>query len=349
MDHETVEMERIKKIKNWFNGKNEMPSRIHLNTTSKCNLRCKFCWQSTDKKNINLEEIPKNRIPILIKEAKELGVLEWQLSGNGEPFCRLDFTLSTMKEIKKYGMYGNVITNGTMLNRKIIEDIVHMGWDYLMFSIDGPNAEIHDELRGVPGTFEKVIQNIMTLVETKKSLNSNWPDFSITTVINKKNYDKINEMINLAHTLGGDGLTLNMMVDYGVGTELKLNENEIDEFKKNIEKNIELIKKLNLNTNFSMFLEKNEDKKEKKIINPKCYEPWYNLAIDVSGNVGPCCERFNEKGQENIKNKSLREIWFGEYFEKLREDMINGNLNKVCMNCPLWHQNLANKIKTSLI
>jgi len=349
MNHETVEMERMKKIKNWFNGKNEIPSRIHVNTTSKCNLKCKFCWQSIGKKNSNLEQISKNRILSLVKEAKELGVLEWQLSGNGEPFCKIDFTLPLMKKIKKYDMYGNVITNGTMLNREIINDIVQMSWDYIMFSIDGPNAEIHDELRGVPGTFEKVVAAMKILVETKKSLNSNWPDFSITTVINKKNYDKMSEMINLAHNLQCSGLILNLMVDYGFGSELKLNEGEIFEFKKNIEKNINLAKELNLETNFNIFLEKNDIKEDHKITNPKCYEPWYNLAIDISGNVGPCCERFNEKGQENINNKTLKEIWFGEYFEKLRNDMINGNLNKVCINCPLWHQNLANKIKTSLI
>jgi len=349
MDYKIIEEERIKRLKNWFNGKCEMPLRIHLNITNVCNLKCEFCWQSgVDKKKLIIENLTKDRIVNLVREAKKMGVLEWQLSGNGEPFCEPDITLTLMKEIKKNSMYGNIITNGTLLNSKIIEEIVKIEWNYIAFSIDGPNAKIHDKLRGVPGTFDKVMRNIKELYKIKESLNSYWPEYSLTTVINKKNYNKVTEIINLAHSLKCLGLILNLMINYGEGENLTLNEREMNIFKRNIKNNIGLVKKLNLDTNFDIFLDGGNQKENKRAI-PKCYEPWYNLAIDASGSVGPCCERLNEeKDQDNIKNNSLKDIWFGKYFTNIRNNMIKDNLTNKCTNCPLWHQDLATKINMKI-
>jgi MoaA/NifB/PqqE/SkfB family radical SAM enzyme len=62
-----------------------------------------------------------------------------------------------------------------------------------------------------------------------------------------------------------------------------------------------------------------------------CYQPFYRMVVRPWGVVGPCC-MFDNVG-ENVKSKSLREIWFGSYFEKMRENMAKGNLPDFCFKC----------------
>ena len=56
---------------------------------------------------------------------------------------------------KELQMEGILTTNGTLLNRELANTLLNIGWDEVHFSIDGPNAEIHDALRGRKGAFKK--------------------------------------------------------------------------------------------------------------------------------------------------------------------------------------------------
>jgi radical SAM protein with 4Fe4S-binding SPASM domain len=62
-----------------------------------------------------------------------------------------------------------------------------------------------------------------------------------------------------------------------------------------------------------------------------CFEPWWHMVIKVEGSVQPCC-LFDSK-EENVKNKTLKEIWFGEYFNEIRENMINKKFSAFCSVC----------------
>jgi len=62
-----------------------------------------------------------------------------------------------------------------------------------------------------------------------------------------------------------------------------------------------------------------------------CYEPWHNVIVRPNGRVGPCC-MFDYSG-EYLSNKTLREIWFGDFFSKTRENLLNGKLSGYCSRC----------------
>ena len=53
--------------------------------------------------------------------------------------------------------------------------------------------------------------------------------------------------------------------------------------------------------------------------------------IRPNGRTGPCC-MFDYSG-EYIHNNSLKNIWFGEYFTKTRENLYNGKLQGYCFKC----------------
>lgn len=63
-----------------------------------------------------------------------------------------------------------------------------------------------------------------------------------------------------------------------------------------------------------------------------CSMAWNHQFTDPTGRVKPCC-RFAEKISENINQKSLKEIFYGEKMELLRQNMINGIRSPGCRRC----------------
>ena len=49
-----------------------------------------------------------------------------------------------------------------------------------------------------------------------------------------------------------------------------------------------------------------------------CYAPWYYLMVRADGSVLHCGEW--EEPLENIRKKSLKEVWFGKKFEEVRKN-----------------------------
>ena len=77
--------------------------------------------------------------------------------------------------------------------------------------------------------------------------------------------------------------------------------------------------------------EDKSDNKHHALFSVPCYEPWYNMIIRPNGRVGPCC-MFDFSG-EYCHDKSLKEIWFGNYFNKVRESLLKKELPSYCSNC----------------
>jgi len=108
------------------------------------------------------------------------GVFEISLIG-GEPFLHKDL-IKIIKHCSKREMAINVVTNGTLLNQKIIQKLSNIKRLVLLVSLDGME-KIHDYIRG-KGVFKKVDIALKQLlkkeiaVEVINTLNSvNLPDY----------------------------------------------------------------------------------------------------------------------------------------------------------------------------
>lgn len=332
-----------KRISMWMNGEKSGPVRLQLNPTNRCNIKCRFCWlRDFDRTGANYEEIEPDRYLELIKEASDIGVKSVEITGGGEPLLRKDI-LNIMIEVKKQGLYGELITNGTLFTRDLIKKIVDVGWDRVVFSMDAPDAETNDFLRGLEGVFEKTVNSIKTFNSVKKEMNRNKPEICIHMVLCNKNYNKIADMFEFAHELDCNNLFIEPIVLLALETEAGKELMITDEHKKQLLLELERAKdtasKYQFKTNVDklelkfiesankmdeMILEETEDK-------IPCYYPWYQMIIRPWGVVGPCC-MFDNVG-DNVKEKSLEEIWFGEHFSKIRKKLKGGSLPKYCFKC----------------
>jgi len=157
------------------------PTQISLCINWMCNLKCKQCyiWKS-NVRGISFEEIKK----ILVEMRNWLGPFHLTITG-GEPLLRDDIS-NIIKFSSDLGIVTNLITNGVLLNKSIVEKLHHSGLNLLIISIDGPE-KIHDFVRGYEGAYYKILNNIKYAKNRLK--------IRIATIILKQNLDYLVELI----------------------------------------------------------------------------------------------------------------------------------------------------------
>jgi MoaA/NifB/PqqE/SkfB family radical SAM enzyme len=126
----------------------------YLYVTFRCNSRCKFCdiWRKQPKSSIDLS------IDLGIKlldDLRRLGVRHVDFTG-GEPTLYPDLPKLAL-HARNLGIITSVTTNG-MLYQKRASELSGL-LDSLAFSLNGPNAQVHDELHGV-ACFDKTLASI---------------------------------------------------------------------------------------------------------------------------------------------------------------------------------------------
>lgn len=337
----------LQRIARWGPDKTSGPWRITLFPTNRCNLTCSICWQRGVAGLDSSKETSDERLLELVDEAAELGVHDWCIIGGGEPLIRGDLVMEMCRRIRNYGMNGVLQTNGTLLNEARIRQLLDIGWSEVNVSLDGPTLEINDEIRS-KGSFAKATKNIRLLSEMKRERGCTKPVVSLYTVLTSTNFDKIDQMVELAHELGCDdgGVQLTTMVVHSeIGERFQLSEKHKAALPEHVEKAIECAAKYEQPHNFVLYL------KEEVVADPNamrdardtesydgiagalCVEPWVSIAITATGELGPCCAFFDPTA-ENIQTTSLRDAWLGPYMQKVRGQMMVHQPPEYCSRCP---------------
>ena len=124
---------------------------VEISLTDHCQCICSHCFAA---RNAPEDELSCEEVETLLDELSHIGVQEILFSG-GEPllhpniFAIIDFAV-------KKGFLVRLITNGILLDEKMVVALKQAGLGWCSLSLDGPTPEIHDAFRGYPGCFEKV-------------------------------------------------------------------------------------------------------------------------------------------------------------------------------------------------
>jgi len=153
-----------------------IPGQAIWETTLRCNLKCLHCGSSAGE--ARSDELTTEEGLKLIKELAEINTREACMMG-GEPFLRKDwFVLG--KEISDNNIKLHFITNGYLVDEKIVSQLKKLEPRSLTFSLDGAKAKTHDFIRGVEGSYDRVMRGIslaqqadipVTLITTVSILN----------------------------------------------------------------------------------------------------------------------------------------------------------------------------------
>ncbi|MFM7448005.1 MAG: radical SAM protein [Leptolyngbyaceae cyanobacterium] len=155
--------------------------------TYRCNARCHFCdiWALEPKQEADFETIRHN-----LSDLRRLGVKYVDFTG-GEPLLRADVA-EIYTEAKRQGFMTSMTTN-TILYPKRAREIQGLV-DFLNFSLDGPDAESHDQSRGV--------QIFDTLVESVKLAQSLGEVPVLNHTVTAQNFNGIEAVGELGQRLG---------------------------------------------------------------------------------------------------------------------------------------------------
>ena len=133
---------------------------------TRCNLECSHCFISCSPTNDKFGYLSLETVRTHLEDSVRHGVREYYFTG-GEPFLNKEL-VPILELTLQYGP-ATVLTNATFLKAEWIERLrkAEDFSDYCLefrVSIDGPDAETNDPIRG-EGTFEKAVQGVALLVE----------------------------------------------------------------------------------------------------------------------------------------------------------------------------------------
>lgn len=340
--------ETVLRVRKWFeSGEKQYPTKVDIFFTEKCNLKCRFCNYSKIPFAQAEQEMNDKTILKLINEICEMDVKIFGILG-GEPFLRKSVLLESMRRVKAHDINGSIVTNGTLIEKKDVEKIVEMEWDLIRFSVDGI-GETHDHLRGVTGTFDKVMNAIKIFHNVKKNLKSNSPTLETNFVLTNKNYNELGKLIKDMSHYGISFVYILPVIELTEESKhLKVNKTEAAQINESLKEAKKIGEEYGIRSNINEVIKKNlflySNKMDEIILegNKKlapCFLPWYTMNINSDGSVTPCAQWPKSEGI-NLNNKSLREIWFKD-FEKMRKS-IKKQLPECCSRCcvPLVDENI---------
>ena len=164
------------------------PIHVDLESTSHCNLRCPFCFQS-------FNPLPPHLLKFewfkkVIDEGVQKGLCSIKLQYRGEPLLH-----PRLAEMVKYAKEKGVIevmfnTNATLLNEKKSRALIKAGLDKIICSVDGYFKEVYEKNR-VGAKWEAVLENILRLQKIKKELGSKKPIVRVQMLETKENHPHV--------------------------------------------------------------------------------------------------------------------------------------------------------------
>jgi radical SAM protein with 4Fe4S-binding SPASM domain len=184
-------------------------------TTIKCNLTCAHCRRlESDEAACN--DLSTDQARNLIEQLAELGqsqpMMPVLVFSGGEPLCREDL-FELVNIARQAGITSALATNGTLIDAKMAEQIKNSGIVRIAVSLDGATAEVHNKLRRLQGSFERALEGVRQLRKKQMAVQ-------INMTLTKHNAGQLEQLYELAKSLGAVAVHIFMLVPVGCGQVL---------------------------------------------------------------------------------------------------------------------------------
>lgn len=237
-------------------------------------------------------------------------------------------------------------TNAVLLDEEKSRRIVEAGVKAVGTSLDGP-SQVHDAIRGVPGTFDKARQNIKELVRLRNAVEKLFPKVNFNAVILPENIDVLPQLVDIACDWGVDSCTVQVYDSslhrsgMNLRDDILWNHNPLEDVMRiepgKIEASLNSIvergKERSVNLNFSPPLTIPEIKDyycgRFDRANWTCSPPWSTLRISPYGDVFPCLNY----SIGNVRETGLHKLWNNRRFRQFRKVFRAKGLFPACAGC----------------
>ncbi len=298
---------KTKRSSNWG-----FPISIAIEPTTSCNLRCPECpsglRQFTRPIGMLEPAFFKSTIDSIYKE-----LIYLTFYFQGEPYLNPNF-LEMVKYASHKKIYTSTSTNAHYLTKEQAIKTVESGLDRLIISIDGTTQETYEQYR-VGGNLEKVIDGTKNIIDARNELKSNTPHIVFQFLVVKPNEHQLNDVEQLAQSLGVDEVVFKtaQVYDFENGNPLIPTNEKYSRYKK---------------LSNGTYVIKNE------LFN-QCWRMWSACVITWDGIVVPCCFDKDAKHQlGDLKTQSFNELWNSIKYQSFRQAILKSRQEiDICKNC----------------
>jgi MoaA/NifB/PqqE/SkfB family radical SAM enzyme len=310
----------------------------------RCNVKCRYCeyWRLPTYK----DEMSIEQWQAALRSVKDfVGTYSISFSG-GEPLIKPGF-LDLMAFCHANGIHSGVTTNGSALNKKNAEKLVAAQPFNLCVSVDAPNAELHDYLRGWPGLFQKLSDGIKYVREARDKAGLDFP-IIIKPTIGKKNFRLLPEMVSWCKQVGATAVNFQPMDRWTPETydELWIERDEHDDLQKVVDTMLDLKRRgepiMTSELVISLLVKHFREESAPPEAMP-CRVGLRDFFIRTNGDVEVC---FFYPAIGNIKEQSARDIWHGPKAQEVRKQTVE--CDRLCLYTCLSQKTLGDKVKMGL-
>lgn len=293
-----------------INMSRNLPSAIGFEMTTRCNALCPMCVRR-DYQIVN-EDMDFHILEKTIDE-----VTKWHhknilfnLTGLSEPtlYPRLVESVVYVKSHLPESRV-RIITNGIALTSGLSKDLIQVGLDEFIISLNGTSRDDYLALCGVD-TYETVTENIKALLTNRRLLSSNSLAINLNFKRHEANSSSIQTAISYWERL--------------LGPQDCISVSDILPFRGR--------QTISMYNNISRY---------------PCAHLWGEVKLDVKGNIYPCDGKvmdfnYREKSElllGNIHTVSIENAYLSEKVKNFRRIHLSGQLDDLptCKVCPGWY------------
>jgi radical SAM protein with 4Fe4S-binding SPASM domain len=275
------------------------PSRIWIELTDHCNLKCPLCPNKDLPKETKGFISPRLFQNIL--DQVQGRVHDLYLFHRGESLLHPQ-AVELIQSAQKLGIPCRLHTNATLLSPALSKRILDSGLEVLSFSFDGYLPAPY-EINRYPARFEATLEKINTFLNQKKESGRPTPLTVLQIIGTGRNRSDpaLKKFLNSLKSLGLDRVVFRQPHNWGGAIPFPPGKNK---------------------------------KGEEPLF--ACTFPWYALVIFWTGKVGPCPQDFFGRIMVGDLNKnSIEEIWNGPEMQSLRKKIFQKAYSELrpCREC----------------
>ena len=285
--------------------------KMHLELTYRCNFRCVQCYNATHKGAES--ELTVAEWQRILGELADLGCYFLTFTG-GEVFVRKD-ALDILQAACKHRFTFRISTNGSLIDERTVERL--KGMQPFLQGVDvsfyGADRCTHDTLARRAGSYEKTLAGVRLLAEARVGVLTKF-------ITMRDNFEGIPQFEETMKSMG---------IKYAISTESLIPRTD--------RVSSPLIQLLTDDQYRRLLSSQNVQSGAGH--SQSCKPGHIRGAITPDGSVSPC-EWLTDLKLGNVREQSLKEIWYGRGFLDFRKvfeqesDCPTCNLRTGCRRCP---------------
>jgi radical SAM protein with 4Fe4S-binding SPASM domain len=298
----------------------DTPFVVQIFPVYACNFKCGYCIFSVGKgergfisdKSLMDFGLFQKCVDDMVRFPRQIKVLRFV--GIGEPLLHKKIVEMVSYAVNRgIAQTTEIVTNGLLLNPRMIDNLVTAGLKRLVISIQGTSADKYEEIAGAKVDFDSFLGNLDYLYRNRKEMHV-YIKIIDTALDGEEDTKKFHDLFEpLCDTIAVEQtVPIHKAIDFtGI-----------------------LKGKASSLTQFGLPLGKVT----------VCPQPFFHMQVNPDGKVVPCYSWDYPAILGDCNTEDLADIWNGEKFRTFRRSMLNGvqYASTTCIDCNIikyrWFQ-----------